>query len=229
MSQNIRAEWWWPELVAQGSTWKVDGSGCATVSDSETRKALDRGSVEADAFLEGALEFGWGDGDRLEETEHVCEPQPDEADVAFFQGTKNEFLLSVHTSNSMHCLLKPCYRCPARSVAGRPARECAVSSGRAPQTRRRQGPVEKIVHHRRVHTLVAIEHRSVLGAVEGDQRCAQLAGQVYPGLIRSGRVVGGGHHDDLASPGRRRGVRRRRCRHRPQRAQIAGADPVNCP
>ncbi|COV15566.1 Uncharacterised protein [Mycobacterium tuberculosis] len=88
----------------------------------DPRKALDRGSVEADAFLEGALEFGWGDGDRLEETEHVCEPQPDEADVAFFQGTKNEFLLSVHTSNSMHCLLKPCYRCPARSVAGRPAR-----------------------------------------------------------------------------------------------------------
>ena len=37
MSQNIRAEWWWPALVAQGSTWKVDGSGLATVSDSETR------------------------------------------------------------------------------------------------------------------------------------------------------------------------------------------------
>ena len=37
MSQNIRAEWWWPALVVQGSTWKVDGSGRATVSDSDTR------------------------------------------------------------------------------------------------------------------------------------------------------------------------------------------------
>ena len=37
MSQNIRAEWCWPELVVHGSTWKVDGSGRATVSDSKTR------------------------------------------------------------------------------------------------------------------------------------------------------------------------------------------------
>ncbi|SKV32110.1 Uncharacterised protein [Mycobacteroides abscessus subsp. abscessus] len=37
MSQNMRAEWCLPALVVQGSTWNVDGSGCATVSDSETR------------------------------------------------------------------------------------------------------------------------------------------------------------------------------------------------
>ena len=37
MSQNMRAEWCSPELVVQGSTWKVDGSGRATVSDSKTR------------------------------------------------------------------------------------------------------------------------------------------------------------------------------------------------
>ena len=37
MSQNIRAEWCWPALVVHGSTWKVDGSGRATVSDSKTR------------------------------------------------------------------------------------------------------------------------------------------------------------------------------------------------
>ena len=37
MSQNIRAEWCLPALVVHGSTWKVDGSGLATVSDSDTR------------------------------------------------------------------------------------------------------------------------------------------------------------------------------------------------
>lgn len=83
----------------------------------DPRETLDRGSVEADAFLEGAFELGWGDRDRLEETEHVCEPEPDEADVTFFQGAENEFLLSIHTSNTMHVLLIPCYRCPARHVA----------------------------------------------------------------------------------------------------------------
>ena len=37
MSQNIRAEWCWPALVVHGSTWNVEGSGRATVSDSKTR------------------------------------------------------------------------------------------------------------------------------------------------------------------------------------------------
>ncbi|SKV94908.1 Uncharacterised protein [Mycobacteroides abscessus subsp. massiliense] len=37
ISQNMRAEWCLPALVVQGSTWNVDGSGCATVSDSDTR------------------------------------------------------------------------------------------------------------------------------------------------------------------------------------------------
>lgn len=38
MSQNIRAEWCRPAEVVHGSTWKVDGSGLATVSASETRE-----------------------------------------------------------------------------------------------------------------------------------------------------------------------------------------------
>ena len=62
----------------------------------DPREALDRGAVEADAFLEGALEFGRGDGDRLEETEHVGEPEPHEADVPFLQRAEDEFLLSIH-------------------------------------------------------------------------------------------------------------------------------------
>ena len=97
MSQNIRAEWCWPALVVHGSTWNVDGSGRATVSDSETRaKPFDRRAVEADALLERPLEFRRRDGYRLEVSEHVCEPQPDESDVPFFQRAQHEFLLAVH-------------------------------------------------------------------------------------------------------------------------------------
>ncbi len=83
--------------MVHGSTWKVDGSGRATVSDSEDPgEALDRRAVEADALLEGALEFGGRDRDRLEVAEHVGEPQPDESDVPFLQRAQHEFLLAVH-------------------------------------------------------------------------------------------------------------------------------------
>ena len=65
-------------------------------------KALDGRSVEADAFLEGALKLGRRDSDRLEETEHVGKPQPDEPDIPFLQRAEHEFLLSIHNWNSMH-------------------------------------------------------------------------------------------------------------------------------
>jgi hypothetical protein len=74
-------------------------------------KPLDGRSVEADAFLEGALEFGRGDRDRLEETEHVGKPQPDEPDIPFLQRAEHEFLLSIHDLNSMHRPLNLCYHC----------------------------------------------------------------------------------------------------------------------
>ena len=97
MSQNMRAEWWSPALVVHGSTWNVDGSGRATMSASETRaKPSIDGAVEADALLEGALQFGGRDRHRLEVSEHVGEPQPDEADVAFLQRAQHEFLLPIH-------------------------------------------------------------------------------------------------------------------------------------
>ena len=97
MSQNIRAEWCLPALVVHGSTWNVDGSGRATMSDSDTRaKPFDRRAVEADALLERALEFGGRDRYRLEVSEHVGEPQPDESDVAFLQRAQHEFLLPIH-------------------------------------------------------------------------------------------------------------------------------------
>ena len=110
MSQNIRAEWCSPALVVHGSTWKVDGSGRATVSDSDTRaKPSIDDAVEADALLERTLQFGGRDGDRLEVSEHVGEPQPDEADVAFLQRAQHEFLLPIHVAQRRHRLLIPCY------------------------------------------------------------------------------------------------------------------------
>ena len=62
-------------------------------------ETLDRGAVEADALLESALQFGRRDGDGLEETQHVGEPQPDESDIAFLQRAKHEFLLPVHDAS----------------------------------------------------------------------------------------------------------------------------------
>ena len=75
----------------------------------DPREALDRGSVESDALLEGAFEFGWGDGDLFEVTEHIGEPKPNEADVPFLQRAEDEFLLSIHTPNSRQLLLILCY------------------------------------------------------------------------------------------------------------------------
>ena len=62
-------------------------------------EALDDRPVEADALGEGPLELGRRDGDRLQGAEHVGEPEPDEPDVALFDGAEDELLLTVHGSN----------------------------------------------------------------------------------------------------------------------------------
>ncbi len=76
----------------------------------DSGEAFDGRPVEADAFFERTLKLGGRDRDRLEETEHVGKPQPDESDVPFLQRAKHEFLLSIHTWNSMHAALNLCYR-----------------------------------------------------------------------------------------------------------------------
>src|SRR6266581_8004098 len=78
MSQNMRAE----------SAGRPAGPG----------EALDRRAVEADAFLEGAVELRRRDRDRLEVAEHIGEPQPHEADLALFECAKDELLLTIHSS-----------------------------------------------------------------------------------------------------------------------------------
>src|ERR1700727_1303012 len=73
-------------------------------------KALNGRPVKADAFFEGTLKLGRCDRARLEETEHVGEPQADESDVPFLQRAEDEFLLSIHNWNSRHPRLSLCYR-----------------------------------------------------------------------------------------------------------------------
>ena len=72
-------------------------------------EALDGRPVEADPLVEGALELGRRDGDRLEEAEHVGEPQPHEADVALLEGAEHELLLLVHAGDRAGPVFPPCY------------------------------------------------------------------------------------------------------------------------
>jgi hypothetical protein len=62
-------------------------------------EALDGRAVKSDALLEGAFEFCGRDGHRLQVSEDVGEPQPDEADIAFLQRAQHKFLLAVHAGS----------------------------------------------------------------------------------------------------------------------------------
>ena len=99
MSQNIRAV---PRRLAaprQHLERRRVGLG-EHVGLVDPGEALDRRAVEADALVERALELGRRDRDRLEEAEHVGEPQPHEADVALLERPEHELLLLVHGAES---------------------------------------------------------------------------------------------------------------------------------
>ncbi len=57
---------------------------------------LDRRAVEGHALLEGDLQLGRRDLHRLQEAEHVGEPQPDEADAALLDGAQDVLELALH-------------------------------------------------------------------------------------------------------------------------------------
>ena len=63
-------------------------------------KTLDRRTVEPEPLCERPLEFGGRDRDRLQETEDVGEPQPDEPDVSFLERPKHKLLLLIHDHSS---------------------------------------------------------------------------------------------------------------------------------
>ena len=65
----------------------------------DPREPLDRGAVEADPLLEGALDLGRRDGDGLQLPLDIGEPQADEADVALLDRPQNVLLLLVHSAS----------------------------------------------------------------------------------------------------------------------------------
>src|ERR687886_71972 len=78
-------------------------------------EALDGRTVEADALREGALQLGGGHRDRLQEAEHVGEPQAHEADVAPLEGAEDELLLTCRNG----CGTAPRWAALSRSSRGR--------------------------------------------------------------------------------------------------------------
>ena len=71
-------------------------SGRARRSDSgRAREAVDRAAVEGHALVEGVFEFGGGDVEGLVATEHVGEPQLDEAHAALLDGAKDVLRLRL--------------------------------------------------------------------------------------------------------------------------------------
>src|SRR5699024_4688265 len=64
------------------------------------REALNRGTIETDALRERPFQLGGSHGHGLQITLNVGEPEADEADIAFFKGAEDEFLLAAHSPPS---------------------------------------------------------------------------------------------------------------------------------
>ena len=65
-------------------------------------EALDRRAVEPDPLGERALQLGRSHRHRLQEAQHVGEPQPHEPDVALLQSADHEVLLLAHGVTIAH-------------------------------------------------------------------------------------------------------------------------------
>ncbi len=59
-------------------------------------ESLDRGPVEPESLRECALDLCRGDGDGLQRSDDIGEPQPHELDATFLDRAKNEVALLVH-------------------------------------------------------------------------------------------------------------------------------------
>src|SRR3546814_18418580 len=57
---------------------------------------VDRRAVEPHALVEGALQLGRRDGEGLELTQHVGEPEPDESDPPLLDGPQDVVTLALH-------------------------------------------------------------------------------------------------------------------------------------
>ena len=95
MSQNIRAS----GACGSAHGQQLEGVGVGHgehVALLDPGEAVDRRAVEGHALLEGVLQLGRGDGEALQLTEDVGEPQPDEADAALLDRSEHVVLLAFH-------------------------------------------------------------------------------------------------------------------------------------
>src|SRR5579884_2266681 len=154
MSQNMRAEWWWPELVVHGRIWNVDGSGCATVSDSETRAnpSMEEPSKPMPSSKAPSSSAGAIATDLRNPSTSVNHSRTKRISRSSSVRSTNSFCrsMSVRVCNA-------CYFC----VTG-----ATLAAAFVP----RAGLLDEVARHRRVDALLAGEHHGVLTAVEGDQR-----------------------------------------------------------
>ena len=98
MSQNIRATDGFGVAAGQQLERVRVGLG-EHVGFLDPAVALDRRPVEGHALLEGDLELGGRDLDRLQEAEHVGEPEPDEAHAALLDRAQDVLELALHVTS----------------------------------------------------------------------------------------------------------------------------------
>ena len=98
MSQNIRAIGG-VAVVGREQLERVGVGPGEHVGFLDPAVALDRRSVEGHALFERGLQLGRGDLDRLQEPEHVGEPQAHEAHSALLDGAQHVLVLAFHVES----------------------------------------------------------------------------------------------------------------------------------
>ncbi len=157
MSQNIRAET--SSSSAAGQQLEGVGVGAGQhVALLHPAEAVDGRTVEVHALVEGALQLGRRDGERLELAEHVGEPEADEADAALLDGAQHVVLLAFHGAvHHRH-----------RNPRPRPRRSHSVHI-RATVGKRPAGRVPRQVGPWR--TMLAVtRHRPAIGPSDNEER-----------------------------------------------------------
>ena len=67
-----------------------------------TGHALDGGTVEAKTLLKCGFQFGRSNRHGFQCSQHIREPETNEAHVAFFDRAQRKLLLSIHNRLSFH-------------------------------------------------------------------------------------------------------------------------------
>ena len=86
--------------------WKNLEGGRVRLDDhivfGHARQTFHRGTVESEPLLECGLKFRRCDGNGFQCSQHIREPQANEAHVAFLDGAQRKLLLFIHNASSFH-------------------------------------------------------------------------------------------------------------------------------